>query len=122
MRLTSMPAIAEHQRQYDNIKFLQAHYTTVQNENDMLRRELQQLRLENSQLRSDGMAGRPAPAQTLTDSFTADQYGRQPPRPELPPLRSLSGPITTAPPAPESMTGVQYEQPRVNGYRPSERF
>ncbi|EAQ89272.1 hypothetical protein CHGG_05891 [Chaetomium globosum CBS 148.51] len=40
-------------------------------------------------------------------------------RPELPPLRSLQSP-TGPPQGPESMTGVQYEPPRVNGYRPAE--
>ncbi len=56
------------------------------------------------------VAGHPVPAQTLTDPFT-----RTAPRPELPTLRALSGGL---PNGPESMTGVQYEQPRPNGYRP----
>lgn len=100
------------------------HCTAFQSEIDMMRRELQGLRVENQQLRSDlsqlsaGQAGaHAAPAQSI-----ADPYARPAPnRPELPPLRALSGGLPNG--NPESMTGVQYEQPRVNGYsRPPERF
>lgn len=82
----------------------------------MQRRELAALRMENSQLRGElsavsanHSAHNPAPAPS------AFQNREQ--RPELPPLRSLSGDI---PQAPESMTGVQYEQPRMAGYRAPE--
>ncbi len=73
--------------------------------------------MENQQLRSDlaamSQAG-PVPPQA------ADPYARPAPRPELPPLRALSGGL---PNGPESMTGVQYEQPRLSGsYRLPERF
>jgi hypothetical protein len=92
----------------------------------MLRRELQQMRLEQNQMRADLAAmqqqGRPPP-QGLADPFTADQYSRAaPPRTELPPLRALSGNLTNAAPGPESMTGVQFEQPRANGFPRQERF
>ncbi len=69
------------------------------------------LRREMSQMRG---AQQPHPT---ADPYAQDQYGRQR-QPELPPLRSLQSP--TGPPAPESMTGVQYDAPRVNGYRPGE--
>jgi hypothetical protein len=56
------------------------------------------------------------PAPAIQDPYAGDRYGQGPPGPELPPLRALQ---QSVPPAggPESMTGVQYEQPRVNGYR-----
>jgi hypothetical protein len=121
-----MLAIAEHQRQSDSMKFMQNHFGSMQAEMEMLRREVTSLRTENQQLRSDNAAlssqqGR-APAQGMSDPYAADQFGRgQPPRPELPPLRSLQG-GGTAPAGPESMTGVQYDHPRTNGYRAPERF
>ena len=70
----------------------------------MLRREMNQMR----------GAQQPHPT---ADPYAQDQYGRSR-QPELPPLRSLQSP--TGPPAPDSMTGVQYDAPRVNGYRPGE--
>jgi hypothetical protein len=98
-------AISEHQRQSDLIRQLQAINSTQQNEIDMLRREVER------------MHGAPQP-RPVADPYAQDQYGRPRP-PELPPLRSLQSP--TGPPGPESMTGVQYEPPRVNGYRPAEQ-
>lgn len=87
----------------------------------MLRREMQSLRMENQQLRSElttistnQPGGHQVPPQSL-----ADPYARAAARPELPPLRALSGGL---PNGPESMAGVQYEQPRPNGFRPPERF
>ncbi|KAH6604756.1 hlh transcription factor hpa3 [Trichoderma cornu-damae] len=112
-------AIAEHQRQADHIRVLQSHYSTAMAENDMLRRELAGLRMESSQLLGElnrqqapppGPAGQPA-------SYTSDPYASAP-RTELPPLRSISNGI---PNGPDSMTGVQYDAPRTNGYRP-ERY
>lgn len=83
---------------------------------EMQRREIAALRMEISQLRGElnavsanHTAHNPAPAASAFQS--RDQ------RPELPPLRSLSGEI---PQAPDSMTGVQYEQPRMASYRASE--
>lgn len=102
---------------------MQSHFGSMQSEIEVLRREVTSLRSENQALRSEVALhqGR-APPQGVADPYAADQFGRgQPPRPELPPLRSLQG-GTAPPPGPESMTGVQYEQPRANGYRPPERF
>jgi len=58
-----------------------------------------------------------AQAHPPADPYAQDQYGRPRP-PELPPLRSLQSP--QGPPTSEAMTGVQYEPPRVNGFRPAE--
>ncbi|KAK4148996.1 hypothetical protein C8A00DRAFT_19264 [Chaetomidium leptoderma] len=100
-------AIAEHQRQSDLIRQLQGINGTQQNEIDMLRQEM------------DRMRGAP-PSRPAADPYAQDQYGRPRP-PELPPLRSLQSPAgPQGPQGPESMTGVQYEPPRVNSYRPAE--
>jgi hypothetical protein len=93
----------------------------------MLRRELQGTRMESAHLRGElsssgphsTQQGPPPPGQP------GSQQGPYPPepynasRPELPPLRSISNGM---PSAPDSMTGVQYEAPRVNGYRPEQRY
>lgn len=107
-------AIAEHQKQQDYIKQLSGHCQNAQQETDILRRELEMLRMENAQLRTNGpsaqtahQAGYTAPAQS-----SADPYGKGSSRPELPPLRSLSGNISHGP---DSMTGVQYEGQQANG-------
>ncbi|KAK4127149.1 hypothetical protein N657DRAFT_564683 [Parathielavia appendiculata] len=97
-------AISEHQRQNDLIRQLQSINATQQNEIELLRREL------------DRMHGA-AHSRPAADQYAQEQYGRPRP-PELPPLRSLQSP--TGHTGPESMTGVQYEPPRVNGYRPAE--
>ncbi|KAL7944773.1 hypothetical protein V8C42DRAFT_80946 [Trichoderma barbatum] len=108
-------AIAEHQRQVDHIRVLQSHYSTAMAENDLLRRQLSGMRMENSQYMGQqapppGPAGQAAP-------YSSDPYASAP-RTELPPLRSISNGI---PNGPDSMTGVQYEAPRTNGYR-QERY
>jgi len=118
-------AIAEHQRHTDTIKQLSSHCSTVIQEADNMRRELEMLRMENTQLRN-GMNGgtqtqpspnHQAPSQPVADPYASDPYGRNS-RPELPPLRALSG---NMPGQPDSMTGVQYDAQRTNGYRP-ERY
>lgn len=89
----------------------------------MLRRELQQARMQNAQLRGDvnpAPAHPPPPPQApppQSAAYPADSYVNGG-RPELPPIRSISNGV---PNGPESMTGVQYEDPRVNGYR-QERY
>lgn len=90
----------------------------------MLRRELQGMRMESAQLRgelssSSSHPSQPAPSAPAAQSTTypSDPYTNGN-RTELPPLRSISNSI---PNAPESMTGVQYEAARTNGYRP-ERY
>ncbi|KAF2968247.1 hypothetical protein GQX73_g5349 [Xylaria multiplex] len=116
-------AITEHQRQADHIKQLSTHYQNTIAEADMLRREMDRLRMENNQLRNGAAAGsgpvtQPTPTQQPpTDPYAQDPYGRGS-RPELPPLRALNNNL---PNGPESMTGVQYEGQRPNGFRP-ERF
>ncbi|KAL7628596.1 hypothetical protein AAE478_000111 [Parahypoxylon ruwenzoriense] len=118
-------AIAEHQKQTDTIKTLSGHCQSAMQEADMLRRELERMRMENAQLRgnmpgmppSQGPPSQPMPSQPSGDPYGQDPYGRAS-RPELPPLRALSGNL---PNAPDSMTGVQYDGQRPNGFR-SDRF
>lgn len=125
-------AISEYQRQNDQIRLLHQHCQQTASDIDLMRRELQQLRLENSQLRNDlasqqsnGTAshvataptGPPPPAVQPPPTFASDPFGSSS-RPELPPLRSLSNSL---PAGPDSMTGVQYEPPRANGFR-TERY
>jgi hypothetical protein len=103
-------AISEHQKQSDHIRMLQSHYNTAATENEMMRQELQKLRMENSQLRSDMSASVHPP------NYGQDHYSHTPRTEQLPPLRSLSNSL---PGAPDAMTGIQYDTPRVNvnGYR-----
>lgn len=111
-------AIAEHQRQSDHVRALQNHYNTAVAENDLLRRELSGLRIENSQLMGElNRQSGPPPAHLGQPGYSSDHYASAP-RNELPPLRSLNNGIQNGP---DSMTGVQYEAPRSNGYRP-ERY
>ncbi|KAH6660115.1 helix-loop-helix DNA-binding domain-containing protein [Truncatella angustata] len=111
-------AIAEHQKQQDYIKQLSGHCQNTQQEADILRRELEMVRMENNQLRN-GPNVPPAHQQAHQPGYagsaqpTADPYGKGSSRPELPPLRSLSGNV---PNGPDSMTGVQYEGQQANGY------
>lgn len=111
-------AIAEHQRQSEHLRAIQSHYNATQAENEMLRRELSGLRMENSQLMGElNRQSAPPPAHISQPSYSSDHYASAP-RTELPPLRSLNNGIQNGP---DSMTGVQYEAPRPNGYRP-ERY
>ncbi|KAF4963168.1 hypothetical protein FSARC_8794 [Fusarium sarcochroum] len=115
-------AIAEHQKQHDHIRLLQSHYNTAAAENEMLRREIQGLRMEGAQLRGElnSSTSHPPPASAPappSGSYQSDPYANSN-RPELPPIRSLSNSISNGP---DSMTGVQYDSPRTNGYRP-ERY
>ncbi|KAK7988945.1 hypothetical protein PG989_009260 [Apiospora arundinis] len=113
-------AIAEHQRQQDHLKQLTAHYQNSAQESDMLRREVERLQRENGQLRAaGGQAGQPPASHAVSSQPPTDPYAQQAQyaasRPELPPLRTLSN---TMPNGPDSMTGVQYEGQRPNGFRP----
>ncbi|KAM5356144.1 hypothetical protein ACJ41O_002790 [Fusarium nematophilum] len=114
-------AIAEHQRQNEHIRLLQSHYNTAAAENEILRRELQGMRMESAQLRgelnSSSAHQPPPPAAPQSGPYQADPYAGST-RPELPPIRSLSNNLANGP---ESMTGVQYDTPRANGYR-QERY
>jgi hypothetical protein len=126
-QLTLLLAIAEHQRLTESIKYWQNQASVAHQENEHVRRERDALRMENQQLRAERSASLNGqhprmPSQVMaTDAYQADQqFGRGPPRPELPPLRSLQNGVSGAP-APDSMTGVQYEHQQVNGYRPVEQ-
>ncbi|TGJ85931.1 hypothetical protein E0Z10_g2806 [Xylaria hypoxylon] len=116
-------AITEHQRQTDHIKQLSTHCQNSLAETEMLRREMDRLRVENNQLRNgattvSGPVTQSTPTQQPpVDPYAQDPYGRGS-RPELPPLRALSNNL---PNGPESMTGVQYEGQRPNGFR-QDRF
>ncbi|KAB5536689.1 hypothetical protein GE09DRAFT_336886 [Coniochaeta sp. 2T2.1] len=116
-------AIAEHQRQSDSIKYWQNKAQSLHGELEHLRREVHSVRVENQQLRSDlsatinGQQPRISSQSMPADTYPPDQFGRTPSRPELPPLRSLQNGGSGL--TPDTMTGVQYEQPRT-GYRPAE--
>ncbi|POR39716.1 Protein esc1 [Tolypocladium paradoxum] len=112
-------AIAEHQRQTDHIRLLQSHYNTALAENEMLRREMHGLRMDGAHSAGHAQQGPPPPPPqgSQSGSYAADPYASSN-RTELPPLRSISN---NMPNGPDSMTGVQYEAPRVNGYR-QERY
>lgn len=85
---------------------------------EMMRREVASVRMENSQLRGELSAvSNQGPGNHNSAPSMGSYSSKDPSRPELPPLRSLSGEISTAP---ESMAGVQYEQPRMNAYRVSD--
>lgn len=125
-------AIAEHQRQIDHIRALTTHYNSALAEIDMLRREVGArpdsgpYRGEPHPAAAHAQPPPPQPAQGPPQPGAyADPYA-PPSRTELPPLRSISGGLPQGPapgpsPAPDSMTGVQYDGPRSNGYRP-ERY
>ncbi|PKS11810.1 hypothetical protein jhhlp_001103 [Lomentospora prolificans] len=124
-------AISEHQRQHEHIRALQSHCNSYLAEAEALRKEVQSLRSENSQMRLQLSKGGPpystpvpVPPPTAVNTqpppgpYTATDPFAGPPRTELPPLRSLGAPL---PPGPDSMTGVQYETSRPPSFR-SERF
>lgn len=87
---------------------------------EMQRREVAALRMENSQLRGElsAVQANHGIGNHNTAPSSGQYSSRDAQRPELPPLRSLSGEVPTVP---ESMTGVQYsEQPRMGNYRTSD--
>jgi hypothetical protein len=116
-------AIAEHQKQHEHIRLLQSHYNTAAAENEMLRREIQGLRMEGAQMRGGSSSSHPPPPSSAAapapqaGNYQQDHYANSS-RPELPPIRSLSNGISNGP---DSMTGVQYDSPRTNGYH-AERY
>lgn len=103
------------------MRILQSHYNTAISDNEMLRRELQTAKMELAQ--ALGESHPPPPSQSQSHASPANQY---PPEhypsssngTELPPLRSISNGVANGP---DSMTGVQYDAPRANGYR-NERY
>lgn len=121
---TDQLAIAEHARLNDHLRIIQSHYNTAAADNEMLRREIHGLRMELAQARGEAPPGQhsaPAPAQTQSQPSQSasypERYAQASSGADLPPLRSISN----GAPNPDSMTGVQYEAPRTNGYRP-ERY
>lgn len=108
-------AIAEHQRQSETIKFLQQSHHGAMAELEMTRRDLNNMRMENHSLRGELSAMSQNQGASTHNAPPADMFSRGPQRPELPPLRSLSGGNLNG--GPDSMTGVQYDQPRTNGQR-----
>ncbi|KAI3528071.1 helix-loop-helix DNA-binding domain-containing protein [Colletotrichum abscissum] len=116
-------AISEHQRMADVMRMVQSQNTTLAQENDGLRQDNHNLRvdiqrlqneLHNTRLQQSPTGQAPPQSQVPPPpavGYQADPYAA---RRELPPIRGLNGNM----PNPDSMTGVQYEAPRVNGYRP----
>ncbi|KAK3335614.1 hypothetical protein B0T19DRAFT_13789 [Cercophora scortea] len=105
-------AISEHHNQLTQKQQLQAQAAARERENDMLKHEVHALRMELESLR------RAQPHQMADPYAAADHY--RPPQPEhLPPLRTA---MPSVPPTgPESMTGIQYDSARVNGFRNPEQ-
>lgn len=96
---------------------MQQHCNSVNAENDMLRRELSNMRMETPH-NNGAPAPAPAPAHaTQAAPYHGDPYASSS-RTELPPLRSISSNLANGP---DSMAGVQYDTPRANGYR-QERY
>ena len=116
-------AITEHQRLQDVLRNTQQHQSGLSAEMASMKNELHALRAENQQLRAD-MTHFQSNGGHHTNNGMSDPYGRGPPpaRPELPPLRSLSSGLPPPTSQPESMTGVQYDQSRMNGFRQPERY
>ncbi|WQF84871.1 Putative myc-type, basic helix-loop-helix (bHLH) domain-containing protein [Colletotrichum destructivum] len=124
-------AISEHQRMAEVMRIVQSQNTTLAQENDGLRQDNHNLRIDIQRLQSElhntrlqqppagqapaqSQAAPPAPPPPAA-AYQTDPYAN---RRELPPIRGLNG---NMPNVPDSMTGVQYEAPRINGYRP-ERY
>lgn len=112
------------------IRIVQGQNTSVLQENQNLRddnlhlrNDIQRLQneLHNLRLQQPPTGQAPPPQSQVAappppQAYQTDPYAN---RRELPPIRGLNG---TMPNGPESMTGVQYEAPRMNGYRPAERY
>lgn len=113
------------------MRIVQSQNTTLAQENDGLRQDNHNLRIDIQRLQSElhntrlqqppagqasaqSQAAPPAPPPAAA-AYQTDPYAN---RRELPPIRGLNG---NMPNGPDSMTGVQYEAPRINGYRP-ERY
>lgn len=111
------------------MRIVQSQNTTLAQENDGLRQDNHSLRVDIQRLQNElhnmrlqqsptGQApaqSQVAPAPPPPAAYQTDPYAN---RRELPPIRGLNGAI---PNGPDSMTGVQYDAPRMNGYRP-ERY
>jgi len=110
-------AISEHNRLTDNVDKLQRHCHAQSQEIEKLVRRVHEL-----EKMYRGGVPPPQPPMPMADAYGQD-YGRA--RQELPPLRSAIQPGAVPHQqqhqqqqvVPDSMTGVQYEPPRVNGFR-----
>lgn len=119
-------AITEHQRLQETLRCATMHSNAITNDMAAIKSELHDLRLENQQLRakmaslhSNGTNGHTSDG--LADPFSRGPASARGNEQQLPPLRSISStlPLSVSQPSPpESMTGVQYDQSRVNGFRP----
>jgi helix-loop-helix DNA-binding protein len=113
------PAITEHERLSHALHQSQTSNVNLMNELESLRRENHSLL---HQLKQGGPPPPPIQQAPGPPPPPVGAYGAHDPyvhRTELPPLRTLNG---GAPGAPDSMTGVQYDPPRVNGYRQEQRY
>lgn len=110
-------AIAEHQKQHEHIRMLTSHYNSAAAEVEILRGEMSRLAEENRQLRGSPSSAPTPSSRPASTTYQGDHYASSN-RPELPPIRSLSNNVANGP---DSMTGVQYDNPQSNGYR-QERY
>lgn len=120
----TLAAIAEHQKQSDHIRELARQVKQVSAENDMLRHQLLSSGVRMGEMPPPNMHGGPGPQgpppqAAAPQHYPPEAYGQA--RTELPPLRSLN---PAMPNGPDTMSGVQYEAPRVNGngFRPEHRY
>ena len=93
----------------NHIQVLTSTCHSKDREIEHLRHELQRAQVDASNMRRS----QPAP---MGESYGYENRRSQQ---ELPPLRTtLQAAAAAPPPGIDAMTGVQYEAPRVNGYRP----
>ncbi|CAK7265169.1 hypothetical protein SEPCBS119000_001375 [Sporothrix epigloea] len=121
-------AITEHQRLQETLRCATMHSNSITNDMAAIKSEIHNLRLENRQLRaqvaslhSNANGANSHAPEGMTDPFSRGPGPARGNDQQLPPLRALSSTLslsTAQPPPPESMTGVQYDQSRVNGFRP----
>ena len=80
-------------------------------------REIEHLRHEVQRAQMDAQNVRRSQSGPMGDSYGFENRRSQQ---ELPPLRTTLQAAATPAPGIDAMTGVQYEAPRVNGFRPPE--
>lgn len=81
-------------------------------------REIEHLRHELQRAQMDANSMRRSQPGPVNESYG---FGDRRSQQELPPLRTtLQAAAGAPPPGIDAMTGVQYEAPRVNGFRPPE--
>lgn len=122
-------AINEHRHHKEYIARLEAQRRADLSVIDSLQRQLRACQCQNNDhLLTEPPAAQqqpprhPLPPQASQPAYAPGPYASAGNRNELPPLRSLSATGINAP-APESMTGVQYDAPGgANGYRQEQRY